>query len=68
MIKIQRVGNYLEKSLKKGEIKICHWPNRSFCWAVKNQIGQILYFDFGNNNGYCPKIVEKFSKSKNIWN
>jgi hypothetical protein len=67
MIHIPEIGYKLEKSLKKGQIKLAHYPNKSLCWAIKNQIGQYLVFEFGRNYGYPPKIAVKFSKSNRVW-
>jgi len=64
MIKIQIIGDKLSKILKRGEIKLCHFPNESLGWASKNMVGEVRWFNFGNNNGYPPPIVIRFSKSK----
>jgi hypothetical protein len=55
------------KSMKNGDVKLCHSPNKSLCWTVKNKIGQVLVFEFGTNHGYPPKIAQKFANSHNEW-
>ena len=53
--------------MKNGDVKLCHSPNKSLCWTVKNKIGQVLVFEFGTNHGYPPKIAQKFANSHNEW-
>ena len=54
----------LKKNLKRGEIKLAHYPNGVFCWAAKNLIGEIRYFGFNGLNAYPTKVCEKFSQGK----
>ena len=63
MVKVPKITSKVFKNLKRGQIKLCHAPNGSLCWASKNQVSEVRWFNFGNNNGNPPKIVEKFSKS-----
>lgn len=68
MIKIKNCFNKkMQKYLKRGDIKLSHYPNGSLCWAAKNNIGQVMVFNFGTNHGQPPKLAVKFSNSCNEW-
>jgi len=66
MIKVPIVSDKLFNSLKRGEIKLSHAPNRSLCWSAKNLVGTVKWFEFGNNNGMPPKSVVRFSRSSSL--
>ena len=66
MIKVPQISRKLFNSLKKGQIRLSHAPNGSLCWAAKNKIGEVRWFNFGNNNGNPPKTVVNFSVSDSI--
>lgn len=64
MIKIPLVGKKLDNSLKIGEIKLAHWHNGNLCWATKNLVKEVRYFDL--NAPWPSKIVVKFAKSRSF--
>lgn len=43
MIRVPSIGEVI---LKKGEVKVAHYPNYLICWAAKNQIDKVMYFDY----------------------
>ena len=63
MIKVPQITDKVFNNLKKGQIKLCHAPNGSLCWAAKNQVKETRWFQFGTNHGYPPKITERFASS-----
>ena len=48
--------------LKRGDIKLAHWPNGTICWIAKNLVDEIRVFEL--KAPWPTKIVEKFAKSK----
>ena len=63
MIKIPEIGERLNRKLRRGQIKLAHWPNGSLCHAAKNMVSEVRYFDLGKH-GFETKIVQRFAKSK----
>ena len=62
MLKIPSIKD-IAKTLKRGQIKMAHFPNGMLCYASKNLIGEVRFFEVKNLNT-VPLIVNKFSKSK----
>lgn len=59
MLKIPIINIKLGKQLKPQQIYLAHYPNSQLCWAVKNKVHEVRWFEYNHR-----KTAEKFAKSK----